>query len=209
MPDRVRSAEVVVVVGHPREDSYNQALTHRAVQSARSTGAHVEVHDLYADGFDPVLRDHESWVAGSDDVRTPGDPVLERYRHDVTKAEVLVVVHPTWWGKPPAMVSGWLDRVLVPGVAYRLAVPGALPERLLRVRRLIVVNTTETPPAHVEVDPLADIWGVCVASYLAPGDELDHERLVLADVTAAGHEQRVAWLDEVEAIVVAAVGSLG
>ena len=110
------------------------------------------------------------------------------------------------------MLAGWLDRVLVPGVAYRLPTVGDLPEPLLRIRRLLVVNTTETAPAREESDfgdPLGDIWRRCVASYLGPGGEPTHvDRRVHPLVSAASVEQRVQWLDETEKCAAALVDDL-
>lgn len=200
---------VVVLVGHPRQDSYTMALAARAAQSARGAGARVLVHDPYRDGFDPVLRADESHIVG--ERPSPEDPVLTRYQREVSEADALVVVHPNWWGKPPAMISGWLDRVLVPGVAYRLSAPGSLPTSLLRIRQVVVVNTTETSAAREAADlgdPLQDMWTRCVAGYLGAEGRAPVDRYVLADVTAAGQQQRVRWLDDVDAAVDNVVRSL-
>lgn len=211
MPGAPRGPLVVVLVGHPRGDSYTMALADRAVRSAREAGARVVVHDPYRDGFDPVLRAEESRVVGG---RPPtDDPLLARYQHDLGQADALVVVHPSWWGKPPAMIAGWLDRVLVPGVAYRLSAPGAMPTSLLRIRHVVVVNTTETPAARAAADlgdPLHDIWVRAVASYLGPEAAPPVvDRRVLADVTAAGRDQRELWIEAVAASVVTCVRALG
>lgn len=194
----------LVVLAHPRTGSLNHAVAARASDTLRGAGLHVDLCDLYADGFDPVLRADETWTAGTtaaDLVARSGDPLVRRHRELVGRADVLVAVHPNWWGKPPAMLAGWLDRVLVPGVAYALDDAGGTPRSLLRLRGLLVVNTSDTPAdreADRYGDPLDAIWRRCLAPYL--GDPVV-ERLVLRVVAEADAAQRAAWLDDVAAAV--------
>lgn len=197
---------VVLVVAHPRPDSLNHALARRLGDAVARAGGRLVTHDLYAEGFDPVLPAEESFVVGRDLHRggPSGDPLLDRHRADLATADALVVVHPVWWGMPPAILAGWLDRVLVPGVAYRLPDAGGLPERLIAIRRLVVVNTTDTPAereATVFGDPLAAIWERCVGTYLGSATSPTVvERTVLASVNEADDAQRARWLDEMEGL---------
>ena len=70
------------------------------------------------------------------------DPVLSTHIALLQAAEALVFVYPTWWGGPPAMVKGWLDRVWVEGVAFRRVGGSNRPRaRLTNIRRLVVVTT--------------------------------------------------------------------
>lgn len=192
----------LVVLAHPRPGSLNHAVADRAASALRGAGLQVDLHDLYAEGFDPVLQPEETWTAGTTAAELldrTADPLVRRHRELVSRADVLVAVHPNWWGKPPAMMAGWLDRVLVPGVAYALDDPGGLPRPLLGLRGLLVVNTSDTPAdreAELYGDPLDATWRRCLAPYLnAPVVE----RLVLRVVADADADQRAAWLDEVAA----------
>jgi NAD(P)H dehydrogenase (quinone) len=163
----------------------------------------VHFHDLYAEGFDPVLTAEEAYTSGAraeEFVAAEPDPLVRRHREQLREAGGLVAVPPNWWGQPPAILGGWLDRILVPGVAYRLDAGGA-PEPLLSLRRLLVVNTSDTPEDRERTlfgDPLDAIWRRCLAPYLG---EPDVRRLVLRVVADADQRQRTAWLDDVEAEV--------
>lgn len=198
-------ASVMLLLAHPRVDSYNHSIAERVCAGVLRAGAHLMFHDLHAEGFDPIARSEESWprLPPSREGRASVDPLLEQYRDELAAADALVVVHPNWWGKPPAVLAGWLDRVLVPGVAYRLLTPGAPPVLLLRVQKLFVINTSDTPEQREQEvfhDPLADMWGRCVATYLGTdGMPTQVERRVLACVDEVDHAQRVRWLDEIEA----------
>ena len=105
---------------------------------------------------------------------------------------------------PPAILKGWIDRVLRPGVVYRFAETDSgegIPEGLLNAQAVIVFNTSNTPAAReLEVfgDPLERIWKDCVVSFCGiPGF---HRRMFAVIVTSSG-EQREAWLGDVRELV--------
>ncbi|MEV5719157.1 NAD(P)H-dependent oxidoreductase [Amycolatopsis mediterranei] len=195
---------VVVLLAHPRPGSFNHALASRVVAALDGAGVSVRFHDLYAEGFDPVLTAEEAYTSGTraeEFLAAEPDPLVRRHREELGTAGGLVAIHPNWWGKPPAILSGWLDRILVPGVAYRLDDAGGAPESLLSLRRLLVVNTSDTPQERERTlfgDPLDAIWRRCLAPYLG---EPEVHRLVLRVVADAGAAQRAAWLDDVSSEV--------
>jgi putative NADPH-quinone reductase len=200
---------VVVLLAHPRAGSFNHALAARVVDTLARAGTPVRFHDLYAEGFDPVLTAEEAYTSGSraeEFLAAEPDPLVRRHRDELREASGLVAVHPNWWGKPPAILSGWLDRILVPGVAYRLDDAGGAPESLLVLRRLLVVNTSDTTEDRERTlfgDPLEAIWRRCLAPYLG---EPEVRRLVLRVVAGAGASERATWLDDVEAEVLRLFG---
>jgi NAD(P)H dehydrogenase (quinone) len=102
-----------------------------------AAGAEVRVHDLLADGFDPVLR---LPVGARHALVEHTGPVARRYQADVRWMDSLLVVHPVWWFGPPAILKGWVDQVLVDGVAIRQAEDGP-PAPLLGGRRALVLQT--------------------------------------------------------------------
>ena len=167
-------------------------------------------HDQYAELFDPVLTAEESHTSGEaieSILARENDPMVALHREELRRAEGLVVVHPHWWGMPPAILTGWIDRVVVPGVAYRLAEATGYPEPLAPISELFVVNTSDTTDERerdLYKDPLASIWGRCVAPYLG-GPRFT--RKVLRPIGDATAEQRAAWLDEVETLAAKTFGS--
>ncbi|MGW3997699.1 NAD(P)H-dependent oxidoreductase [Amycolatopsis sp. NPDC004772] len=200
---------VVVLLAHPRPGSFNHALAARVVDALERAGVPVWFHDLYAEGFDPVLTAEEAYTSGSraeEFLAAEPDPLVRRHRSELAEAGGLVAIHPNWWGKPPAILGGWLDRILVPGVAYRLDDAGGAPESLLSLRRLLVVNTSDTPEERERTlfgDPLDAIWRRCLAPYLG---EPEVRRLVLRVVADADAAQRAVWLDDVSSEVLRLFG---
>ena len=78
------------------------------------------------------------------------DPVVERYAELVRSAQLLVFVYPTWWSGLPAILKGWLDRVLVPGVAFEFHErTERVRPALGHVRRIVGVSTYGSPKTYV------------------------------------------------------------
>ncbi|MBP2443406.1 NAD(P)H-dependent oxidoreductase [Rhizobium leguminosarum] len=191
------------LVAHPRPSSFCHVISERARKELIALGHEVLHHDLYAENFDPCLTAEEAYTIG-DTLETAlnrtADPVTRQHRSEVTSAEGLLVVHPNWWGKPPAILAGWLDRILVPGVAYRLATADGLPEGLLSIKNALIFNTSDTHAERERTelgDPLELIWGRCVLPYC--GVETYH-RHVFRPVVGSSDEQRKSWLEEAEGV---------
>ncbi len=108
----------LVVHAHPDPTSFNQALVAAAVDGLRRAGHEVTTIDLYAEGFRAAMTCEERLAYHGE------QPVLDaqvaRHAELVRSAEILVFVYPTWWSGLPAILKGWLDRTLVPGVAFVL-----------------------------------------------------------------------------------------
>ena len=135
--------KTLVVHAHPVPDSYSAALRDAVVEARRSAGHTVDLLDLYAEGFDPVL-DADEWSPDTPDAEDR--PELAPHVRRLRDADELVFVYPTWFGGPPAVLKGWLDRVWVAGVAFA-KVPGSNRPRarLMHIRRLTVVTTYGSP----------------------------------------------------------------
>src|SRR5690606_41685307 len=195
---------VLSLLAHPRSTSFCHAISERARAALAAQGHGIVHHDLYADGFEPRLAADEAWSSGDSveqALARSADPLLQQYRQDVAKADCLLVVHPNWWGKPPAILCGWIDRVLVPGVAYRLQRADGRPQGLLRARQALIFNTSDTPGEREQAefgDPLELIWGRCVLPFCGVGQ---YRRVVFRPVVDSPAAQRARWLDSVETTV--------
>jgi NAD(P)H dehydrogenase (quinone) len=138
---RDRPPRVLAVIGHGRTESLGHRLLAAARDSLAARGVEVRVHDLLADGFDPVLRLPPGATAA---LPEHGVPAARRYQADVTWMDALLMVHPVWWFGPPAILKGWIDQVLVDTVAFRRP-PTGLPQPLLGGRRALLVQTYNAP----------------------------------------------------------------
>lgn len=188
-------SRIGVYLAHPRPGSFNHAVFDAVVRELSDRGCEVLAHDLCAEGFAPALSADETdtvqAVGGTCDSRTA------LHRAEVPTLDAMVFVHPNWWGMPPAVLVGWVQRVLVPGVAYDLGTAEGEPVGLLRAGRALVLNTSDTP-AEREVaefgDPLERIWTACVLPYVGVPDV---RRVVFRTVAGSSDETRASWLREV------------
>lgn len=136
-----------VVYCHPRHDTLCGAALQRVLAGLAAGGHEVRIADLYADEFVPELSAHDRSIHLVDHRARPDQrPDIGRYADDLRWCDTLIFVYPTWWAGQPAMLKGWLDRVLVPGVAWELP-EGAnrLRPLLHNVRRIIAVTTHGSP----------------------------------------------------------------
>ncbi|MFG3439411.1 NAD(P)H-dependent oxidoreductase [Nonomuraea sp. NPDC047897] len=190
-----------VYLAHPRPDSFNGALFDAVVAELRGLGADVRAHDLYAEGFDPLLAAAETETVA--DGGPSVDDLVQAHRAEIAELDALVFVHPNWWGMPPAMLAGWVQRVLVPGVAYKLGTADGEPAGLLKAGRALVLNTSDTPAERERDefgDPLQRVWNACVLPYVGV---VDVRRTVFRTVTDSGEPQRTAWLREARELAAA------
>ena len=134
---------VLVVYAHPSAESFAAALRDTAIAALDGAGHEVRLADLYAEGFDPVMSAGERRSyhdEGRNEEPVAGE--LARLRW----AEALVFVYPTWWYGLPAILKGWLDRVLVPHATFALPEPGKpIRPRLTNIRRLVVLSSCGAP----------------------------------------------------------------
>jgi NAD(P)H dehydrogenase (quinone) len=139
-PYTIEAMHVLVVHAHPRLDSFNRTLFDTAVNALAEAGHVVESISLYEDGFDPRMTGPERIAYHGP--RPIISSQVERYAQAVSRAEGLVFVYPTWWFGLPAILKGWLERVLVPGVAFVFdPARHKVQPNLQRVRRIVGVTT--------------------------------------------------------------------
>lgn len=189
------------LIAHPRPDSFCHVISATARSALKAAGHTIEHHDLYKEGFNPCLSPDEAYTIGDtleEALARAVDPVLQKHREGIGKAQGLLVVHPNWWGKPPAILAGWMDRILVPGVAYRLDTADGLPEGLLATKHALIVNTSDTDAEREAADlgdPLELIWGRCVLPYCGVDE---YERLIFRPVNGSSAEDRATWLEDTQ-----------
>lgn len=137
----------VVVHCHPVEGSFSSAIRDAAVRGLTSAGHDVTVLDLAAEGFRCVMTrgEWDSYMSG--DATIPDD--VAHHVRAVRDAGILVFTYPTWWSGLPAQLKGWLERVMLPGVAFTLE-SGRVRPTLDHVRRIVVASTYGSPWLYVK-----------------------------------------------------------
>jgi NAD(P)H dehydrogenase (quinone) len=189
---------ILVILGHPESNSFNHAMAVRAIKTLNANSHTVTFHDLYAEGFDPVMPYSEI----PEKAVLPED--MKLHCRDLVSADGIIVIHPNWWGQPPAIVKGWIDRVIRPGVAYQFLEGDegqGVPVGLLRAQTAVVLNTSNTQKKReldIFGDPLETLWKKCIFDLCGV---TNFYRTMFSTVVASTSELRAKWLDDVEEIV--------
>ena len=130
---------VAVIVGHPAADSWCGALADSYAVAARAGGHEVRMVHLAQLDFDPSLHEGYRQIQAL-------EPDLLAAQATVAWAEHVVIAYPIWWGSVPALLKGFLDRILLPGFAFKYRPGKAFPEQLLRGRSAQLLVSMDTPP---------------------------------------------------------------
>ncbi len=192
----------IVTVATPSVDSFNYAIARQAVSFLETAGHIVIFHDLYREPFSPLLAQEE----------IPREAILDEglaaYCREVTEADGIVIVHPNWWGQPPAVLKGWIDRVFRPGTAYEYeGEPGKVGTvtGLLTGKTAVVFTTGDTDEATERDyfrDPLDTLWKRCVFGFCGIEDVV---RKHFSIIMISDEKQRKHWLEEVSETLAAAL----
>lgn len=190
--------KISVILAHPSEGSFNHAIANTAVEQLGLNGHKVFFHDLYKEDFNPIL------ICNEIPKSAPLPEEIQNHCSEIAEADGIIVVHPNWWGQPPAILKGWVDRVIRPGVAYEFLEGdsgGGVPHGLLRARSAIVFNTSNTESEReksVFGDPLETIWKNCIFGLC--GVKRFWRRMFTIMVTST-EAQRKQWLLEVRSAI--------
>ncbi len=189
---------ISVILAHPDKSSLNHAIARTAVERLEKNGYDVSFHDLYAENFDPLLSGPEI----AKHAVLPAE--VEKHCEEIRHAQGIIVIHPHWWGQPPAVLKGWIDRVIRPGVAYEFLDGDSgegIPRGLLAAQAAIVFNTSNTGVEREQQtfrDPLEAIWRNCVFGLC--GISTFYRRTFSIVITSTESERK-QWLEEVRAVI--------
>lgn len=198
----------LVVHAHPDPRSFSGELCRRTVAGLTTAGHEIDVIDLYGDDYDPCMTadEHERYLRiGADGGAGHPDAVVRDHIERLQVADALVFVYPTWWSGLPAIMKGWLERTLLPGVAFTLTPAAAgvggrttVRANLGRVRRLIGVTTYGS--RRLDVVALGDGGRRTISRTVRV---LCHRRcrtawLGLHSLDTASEQERMDFLDRVE-----------
>ncbi|MDI6723380.1 MAG: NAD(P)H-dependent oxidoreductase [Methanobacterium sp.] len=189
---------ILIILAHPTKESFNHAIADSAVQTLKNNGHEVIFHDLYAEKFDPILLSEE--IPKEAEL----DPIIENYCKEISEADGIIIIHPNWWGQPPAILKGYVDRVIRAGVAYEFLEGDSgegVPNGLLKAESALVFNTANTSKEremNVFGDPLETIWKNCIFDLC--GVKNFYRKMYRIIVTSTPQEREL-WLEDVKETV--------
>lgn len=132
---------IVIINGHSKKGSFNEAIANTYLNQKMSEGYKVELLNLYELNFDPILRvsykENESLQPLEDDLKKASEKIKEAHH--------LVFIYPVWWGNMPALLKGFIDRVFIPGFAFRYHKKGTFWDKLLQGKTASIITTSDSP----------------------------------------------------------------
>ena len=185
---------ILYVYCHPLPESFHAGIRVEALAGLKAAGHEVDLFDLYAEKFDPVLSEEGRRHYHDGSVNQDGlQSVVERLQ----RAEALVFQFPTWCFGPPAMLKGFFDRVFMPGVAFDLSNPASVKPLLGNIRKIAGIVTYGRPRymALWMGDPPRKIVTRYVKWFAAKGARAEYHALYHLNV--ASDEQRKGYVRRV------------
>ena len=194
--------KTLIIYYHPHEGSFCSAIRD-AVISGLEVGKHeYKLVDLGVDEFDPVMRAKDlKAFAMAGRIGEEGlegvDPIVLKYMKKLRWAEHIVMIFPIWWMSMPAMMKGFVDKVIFPGVVYKME-GGNLVSMLSGLKQVTII-TTMNPPADVYKNMFNNsIEGSLIKGTFNKIGIHDIRWISLNMVKQVGDEKRWVWLDEIE-----------
>lgn len=187
--------KTTIVYNHPYEGSFNHAILERAVETAEKAGQEVQVIDLDKEKFNPVMTSQDllGFVK-----HEQVDPQAKRYGELLAQSQHLVLIFPIWWELMPAMMKGFIDKVVFPGSFYDYKSNGLQMQRKIEGLETITIITTMNTPKSL----YRFLYGNAIQKALVRGTfkkagYKDVKWLSLNQVKQSSQEQRVGMLDRV------------
>jgi NAD(P)H dehydrogenase (quinone) len=182
---------VLIIFAHPNNNSYCSALKQKFLEGTQVNNNSIKIHDLYATNFQPNLTQEE--LSGKLEEITDYNQILE-YQEDIIWAEIICIIYPVWWYGPPAILKGYIDRVLTEGFAFVYKDDQAIPK--LTNKKMILIQTFDAEEKmekekyqDITFKSMYNIWSYCGIS--------EWERISLFRVSFVSNNQRQIWLENI------------
>lgn len=191
--------KTVLVYCHPYNGSFCHAILESAKKAAIKAGQEVDVIDLYADKFNPVMSAEDLKAFVNHEMV---DPQAKDYFNRIKNADHMVLIFPIWWETMPAMMKGFIDKIMFPGSFYDMSAGGstAIKTRLPNLK-ITVITTMNTPASVYRL-----VYGNAIYKTLVKGTfkfigNKDVQWVSFNMVKDSTEEQRKQWLEKVAQIV--------
>jgi putative NADPH-quinone reductase len=186
----------LLIIANPNPEGFSHAIAQRARTGLEAAGHQVTVRDLYAENFRAAMSADEHAAYHGDHPAI--DPLVQDHITDLERAQILILVYPTWWSGVPAILKGWFERVMLPGVGFVFDDRHKVKPGLTQVRRLVGISTYGSPWAYVKATNDNGRRVLLRAMRLSTGLRTHSSWLSLYRMDTIGPDKRAAFLDRVE-----------
>lgn len=189
----------VIVYCHPYEKSFNHAVLERVLTSLKNQGHDTQLIDLYADGFNPAYDKEELRLFHAGGTH---DPLVEKYLNMLHAADGIVFISPIWWNSVPAILKGFIDKVMKVGEGrgYTVSSSGMLHGELGNIRHTYVLTTSTAPTFYLRFFAGNGIKRLFMNTTLKQLGMKGRKWSNFGGITDSSAERRSKYLDKVSAI---------
>jgi len=137
--------KTLIIYTHPNHQSLSYAFLQQTLQGLNDNPIEheIQVLDLYEESFNPALVFNEHKRRRDMHI----DPKLELYRRQLLWADKIILIYPIWWGRPPAMLLGYIDQMFSSNFAYKDN-GKLLPEGLLKGKSVVCISSMKGPTLY-------------------------------------------------------------
>lgn len=186
--------KTTIVLAHPWHGSFNKAIMDSVVVELNKRKKAYEIIDLNKDGFNPILQESDLALFSKGQ---SSDPMVTKYQDHLKESDELVFIFPIWWYGTPAILKGFLDKVMLKDFAYRETSTG-LKGLLTHVKRTTILTTSEVPTWYMKTLAGNPIKGTLINRSLK-GMGLRNVKWLNSDMVSTGKEsRRKAYLERVK-----------
>lgn len=139
--------QTTIIFAHPWHGSFNKAILDAVTRKLDQNGKAYQLIDLNKDGFDPVL--HEADLALYSKGKTT-DPLALRYQEILIETDELIFIFPIWWNNIPAILKGFIDKVMLKDFSYVETSVG-LKGKLTQIKKTVIITTSESPTIYINL----------------------------------------------------------
>lgn len=134
--------KLLIIYTYPNHQSLNYEFLQKVLLGSKENShiKELQVLDLYEENFNPLLVFNERKRRRDMHI----DPSTEKYRNQIIWADKIVFIYPIWWGRPPAMLMGYIDQLFASNFAYKDK-KGLFPEGLLKGKSVVCISTMKGP----------------------------------------------------------------
>jgi len=135
---------ILIIYAHPKTEGFCSYILETIQQILINQQREFEILDLYDMNYDAVLKKEELYSAGNRKISSINKEIQEK----IKKSETLLFIYPVWWGCMPAILKGFLDRVITPGFGFKYQKKNSLhfiPKKLLKQKKALVFMTAGSP----------------------------------------------------------------
>ncbi len=184
--------DTTIIYAHPWEQSFNNAILQRVTSALEITGKDFNVIDLNADKFNPVLEEKDLATFG---VGESSDNLVGQYQQLISNSDELVFIFPVWWYDAPAILKGFIDKVMLKDFAY-LDTKFGLKGLLTHIKKTTVITTSGGPTWYIKKNN--GIEKVFINSTLKSVGLKKVKWINFGSVASVPEEKRELFLDKIE-----------